>query len=181
MQHEVHAADAEHGHARVAVVAGEGLGLREFPLFLGLSLLPVRPCGQPSSSYLRSRGSVWVSRRCCQALTRKPQVPAAGSQMRSPGLAGRSSCTIMRMMWRGVRNWPFGASGVEAAEQVLVEIALHVLVLRGDLHLVDGLAGLDEQARLVDLEFGVRHVLAEGAGLRAELLEEGKYFFFDDA
>ena len=29
---------------------------------------------------------MWVSRMCCQALTRKPQVPAAGSQMRSPGL-----------------------------------------------------------------------------------------------
>ena len=46
-----------------------------------------------------------------------------------------------------------GAGGVEAAKQVLVEIALDVLVLRGDLHLVDGLARLDEKAWLVDLEF----------------------------
>ena len=35
MEHEVHAADAEHGHARVAVVAGQGLGLAELPFFLG--------------------------------------------------------------------------------------------------------------------------------------------------
>ena len=58
--------------------------------------------------------------------------------------------------------------GVELAEQVLVEVALHVLVLRGDLHGVDGLAGLDEQAGLVDLELGVLHLLGEGAGLPAE-------------
>src|ERR1700677_3904036 len=38
------------------------------------------------------------------------------------------------------------ASGVELAQQVLVEVALHVLVLRRDLHGIDGLAGLDEQA-----------------------------------
>jgi hypothetical protein len=34
-QHEVHAADPEHGHAGVAVVAGEPFHLGEFPLFGG--------------------------------------------------------------------------------------------------------------------------------------------------
>ena len=32
-------------------------------------------------------------------------MPAAGSQTRSPG-RGSSILTIMRMTWRGVRNWP---------------------------------------------------------------------------
>ena len=35
--------------------------------------------------------------------------------------------------------------GVQLAQQVLVQVALHILVLLGDLHLVDQLAGLDQQ------------------------------------
>jgi hypothetical protein len=58
------------------------------------------------------------------------------------------------------------ASGVELAEQELVEVTLYVLVLRRDLHSVDGFTGFYEQAGLVDLELGVnflaflRHLLA---------------------
>ena len=91
-------------------------------------------------------------------------------------LAGRGSTifTIMRMMWRGVRNWPFCAGGVELAEQVFVEVALHVLVLRRNLHGVDGFAGLDEQAGLVDLELGVFHLRREGTARAAESLDEWK-------
>jgi hypothetical protein len=40
------------------------------------------------------------------AATRKPQVPAAGSQITSTGL-GCTTSTVIAMMWRGVRNWPF--------------------------------------------------------------------------
>jgi hypothetical protein len=36
-----------------------------------------------------------------------PQVPAAGSTMRSRG-RGSTICTIIRMIWRGVRNWHGG-------------------------------------------------------------------------
>jgi hypothetical protein len=32
VEHEVHAADAEHGHAGIVVVTGEGLGLEELVL-----------------------------------------------------------------------------------------------------------------------------------------------------
>jgi len=73
-----------------------------------------------------------------------------------------------------VRNWPFWPAVLSFAEQVLVEVALHVLVLRRDLHGVDGLAGLDEQAGLVDLELGVFHLGREGATSAAERLDEGK-------
>ena len=40
------------------------------------------------------------------APTRKPAVPHAGSQIISSGV-GANSSTIILMMWRGVRNWPF--------------------------------------------------------------------------
>ena len=85
VEHEVHAADAEHGHAGVAVVAGEGVALEEVMLFLG-ELAAGEAVG-PAFLIVSevASGRVWVSRRCCQALTRKPQVPAAGSQTRSPG------------------------------------------------------------------------------------------------
>lgn len=36
----------------------------------------------------------------------KPALPMAGSQMTSSGVGAMSS-TIILMMWRGVRNWPF--------------------------------------------------------------------------
>ena len=48
----------------------------------------------------------WRSRRYSPAATRKPAVPQAGSQMTSVG-CGAVISTISRMMWRGVRNWPF--------------------------------------------------------------------------
>ena len=50
--------------------------------------------------------SGWRSRRYSPAATRKPPVPQAGSQMTSLG-PGAVISTISRMMWRGVRNWPF--------------------------------------------------------------------------
>lgn len=34
MQHEIHAADAQHGHAGITVIAGKGFLLREVPLLL---------------------------------------------------------------------------------------------------------------------------------------------------
>ena len=73
---------------------------------------------------------------------------------------------------------PVGPGRVELAQQVLVQIALHVLILRGDFHAVDRLAGFDQQTGLVDLELGVRHLLAERTGLGTEVLQERKDFFF---
>ena len=71
------------------------------------------------------------------------------------------------------------AGRVQLAQQVLVQVALHVLILAGNLHVVDGLAGFDEQAGLVDLELGVLHLLGEGAALAAQRLDEGKDLFLD--
>src|SRR5213079_3208960 len=59
-------------------------------------------------------------------------------------------------------------------EEVFVKVPLHVLVLRGDFHGLNGAARFYEQARLVDLEFGVGHVFAERAGLATEVFEEGE-------
>src|SRR5262249_53303103 len=73
-----------------------------------------------------------------------------------------------------------GPSGIEARKQIHVEIALYILVLGRNLHLVDGFAGLNKKARLVDLELGTLHVLAKGPGFRTELLQKWKYFFFND-
>ena len=50
----------------------------------------------------------------------------------------------------------------QMTEQVLVQVALHILVLLADLHLVDQLTGFDQQTGLVDLTLGGLHVLAEG-------------------
>ena len=69
--------------------------------------------------------------------------------------------------------------GVEPAEQILVKIALHILVLRGNLHGIDRFAGFDEQARFVDLELGIRHLLGERAAAAAERLQEREDLFLD--
>jgi hypothetical protein len=45
-----------------------------------VSLLPVRPWGYPSSSYVISRASVRVFRRCCQALTTNDSVKTRQEQ-----------------------------------------------------------------------------------------------------
>jgi hypothetical protein len=55
---------------------------------------------------------------------------------------------------------------------------LDVLVLGGNLHLVDSFTCLNEKTWLANFELGCLHVLAEGAGLRAELLQKREYFFF---
>src|ERR1039457_3335658 len=109
-----------------------------------------------------SRGSVWVSRRCCQALTRKPQVPAAGSLMRSPGRGSRILTNHADDVTRRAKL-AILTGGVELAEDVFVEVALHVLVLGRDLHGVGGVTGLDEQAGLVNLELSFFHLGRETA------------------
>ena len=179
VEHEVHAADPEHGHAGVGVEAGKGLGLAEFPFVwrefaagqaVGLALLVVGEVARVGVGFKEVLPGI------------DEEAAGAGGRV-DDALAGLriEHLTIMRMMWRGVRNWPFCASGIELAEKVFVEIALHVLVLRRDLHGVDGLAGFDKQAGLVDLELGVLHVLAERARLRAEGLEERKDLLLHDA
>ena len=50
--------------------------------------------------------SSYLLRMYSAALTKKPAVPQAGSQMLSSGV-GASSCTIISRMCLGVRNWPF--------------------------------------------------------------------------
>ena len=49
--------------------------------------------------------SSWLSWKYSEAVTRNPEVPAAGSQITSSFL-GCTMSTIMRMMCRGVRNCP---------------------------------------------------------------------------
>jgi hypothetical protein len=71
--------------------------------------------------------------------------------------------------------------GVQLAEQIFVEVALHVLVLAGNLHVVYGLGGLDQQAGLVDLELGIGHLLGERAALAAKRLNEGEDLVLDVA
>ena len=66
------------------------------------------------------------------------------------------------------------AGDAQAIQQVLVEVALHILVLAGDLQPLDQLARFDQQRGLVDLELGVAHVALEGAALRAQPAEPGK-------
>ena len=48
----------------------------------------------------------WCSETWDTHSTRNPADPIAGSHISSSGV-GRMSSTIIRMMWRGVRNWPF--------------------------------------------------------------------------
>lgn len=50
------------------------------------------------------------------------------------------------------------SGGVEPAQQVFIKIALRALILLKNLHLINQLAGLDQQAGPVDLEFGVLHL-----------------------
>ena len=177
VQHEVHAADAEHGHAGVVVVAGEGLGLAELVFFLG-----ELAAGQAVGLALLVVGEV--------------ARVGVGFQEVLPGVdeeaAGAGGRVADALAWARVDHLDHHADdvarraelavlagGVELAEQVLVEVALHVLVLRRDLHVVDGLAGLDQQAGLVDLELGVFHLRGEGAARAAERLDEGEDVLLD--
>jgi hypothetical protein len=81
------------------------------------------------------------------------------------------------MTWRGVRNWALVPALFSFAQQILVQNALHVLVLRGDVQCVDGFRRLDEQAWFVDLELGVFHLRRERATCAAERVDERKYRF----
>ena len=56
--------------------------------------------------------------------------------------------------------------GIEALEEVFVDIALHVLMAAGDVHGVDGFGGLDEEGRFIDFEFRAFHVAGEGGLFR---------------
>lgn len=48
------------------------------------------------------------------------------------------------------------------AEQVLVQVALHVLILLRDFHLIYQVDGFHQQAGLVDFALRPAHVLGEG-------------------
>ena len=177
MQHEVHAADAQHGHAGVAVVAGERLALREFPLLR--RELAAGQAVRPALLVIAEVALIGV--RLKQMLPRVDEEAARAGGGIDDTLARLGVDHLHHHADDVARRAELavGAGGVESAQEVLVEIALHVLVLRGDLHLIDRLAGFDEQARLVDLELGGRHVLAEGAGFVAEFLEEWEDLFLD--
>jgi hypothetical protein len=62
----------------------------------------------------------------------------------------------------------------QLAQQVFVQVALHVLVLGRNLHLLDHPAGFDEQAGLVDFELGVLHVALERAARLAQAAKPGE-------
>ena len=100
-------------------------------------------------------------------------MPAAGSPMRSPGLRVEHLHHHADDVARGA-ELAVGAGDVEFAEQVFVEVALHILVLAGDVELSIARQASIKQGGFVDLELGVGHVLAEGAGPVAEVLEVGE-------
>ncbi len=68
---------------------------------------------------------------------------------------------------------------VQMVEHVLEDITLDVLVLAGYVHLVDQLAGLDQQGGLADLALGVAHVLGERALLRRQVDDVGEDFLLE--
>lgn len=69
--------------------------------------------------------------------------------------------------------------GVEPAEQILIKVALHILVLRGDLHGIDRFTGFDEETRFVDLELGIRHLFGKRAAAATEALHKWEDLFLN--
>ena len=106
VEHQVHAADAEHGHAGVGIEAGEGPGLAE---------LVILPCVELARRSGRGEALFVVGEVARVGVGFKDVLPGVDEEAAGAGggvadaLAGRGSSilTIMRMMWRGVRNWPF--------------------------------------------------------------------------
>ena len=130
MEHEVHAADAQHGHARVRVEAGQGLGLAELVFFLGEFA-----SGQAVGVALLVVGDVAGVGVGFEEVLPGVDEEAAGSgggvadalawariahvDHHADDVARRSKLTVL-------------AGGVELAEEVFVEVTLHILVLRRD-------------------------------------------------
>lgn len=50
----------------------------------------------------------------------------------------------------------------QMTQQILEQIALHILILLADLHLVDQVHRLHQQARLIDLALRPAHILTKG-------------------
>jgi len=111
------------------------------------------------------------------AATRKPQVPTAGSQITSSGV-GATSSTMVAMMWRGVRNWPFWPGWRSSPAY----IRRHRLWCRGCPSRAcracrppwRGAAGSD-------LEAGVAHVARIGRATAVECPQEWKHVLVEDA
>ncbi len=153
MQQHVHAADAKHGVSEFEAVEE--------------ALVKVL-CAASD----RRKGSAWRSRRYSPVPTRNPQVPAAGSQSTSFGV-GAVSSTMSRMMWRGVRNWPFVPAAGELAQHVLIHVALGVAVVHGNV--VDQVHYFGQQRRRGDGEAGVAHVMRIGRAIRRVYAGMGRH------
>jgi hypothetical protein len=168
VQHEVHAANAEHCHPGIAIVASEGFVLRKFPL-LWLELAAGESVRPPLVVVLEI---AFVCVRLKKMLPGVDEKAACARRRIDDPLArlgvdhlDHHSDDVTRRSELTIRT-----CRVETTKQVLVQIALHVLILGGDLHLIDSFAGLDEEAWLTNLKLGGGHMLAEGTGLGAELL-----------
>jgi hypothetical protein len=69
------------------------------------------------------------------------------------------------------------APRAQLVQQVLIQIALHILLLLADLHLVDKIVRLDLQTRLIDLALLHLHILANERFSSARLTRLGKTTF----
>ena len=108
------------------------------------------------------------------------QEPAGPCRQVADALLGRGAiiCTIMRMMCRGVRNCPLRPAVFSLASRYSYRSPCTSWFCWPDLHLVDQLAGLDQQVGLVDLALGVLHVkLKRGpfSAHRAQVGEDGLF------
>ena len=90
VQHEVHAADAQHRHAGITVVAGEAFRLREFP-FLGFQLATGQAV-RPTLVVIREVALVGVRlKEILPSVDEKAACTGSGIDDALSGLAGRSS------------------------------------------------------------------------------------------
>ncbi len=67
----------------------------------------------------------------------------------------------MRILCRGVRELSITPRRAQFVQQVLIQIALHILLLLADLHMVDQNARLDYQTRHIDLALHHFYIFGE--------------------
>ncbi len=74
---------------------------------------------------------------------------------------------------------PIAPRHAELAQQVLVQVALYILVLLRNLHLVNQIADFNQRPRFVQLKFGPLHVLPKGAFSIPHLAQPREHLFFN--
>ena len=180
VQHQVHRADAQHGHARIVVEATqEFVRLDEGALVL-LEQVADQVVRQPFLVVFEDVGRGGFLHHVLVGVDQ--EAGRAARQVADP-VGGRGRDHLHHHADDVARRaeLPVAPGGVELAEQVFVQVALHVLVLLRDFHLVDQLAGFDQQGGLADLALGVGHVALERAALLAQRAEPGEDGLFEMA